>query len=60
MDDDLLLQAILAEDVGTIACIVQAASELPSDLTLSERLSKGYYELTNRDPGAETDEIGLR
>jgi hypothetical protein len=58
MDDDMLLTAILAEDVGTIANIVQAASELTG--TMSERLAKGYYELTNRDPGADTDTIGLR
>lgn len=57
MDDDVLLRAILAEDDGKIACIVQAALE--NEGTLAERLSKGYYELTNRDPGAETDVIGL-
>lgn len=58
MDDEMLLAAILAEDTGTIANIVQAASELTG--TLAERLAKGYYELTNRDPGANTDEIGLK
>jgi hypothetical protein len=58
MDDDTLLRAILACDVGTIANIVQAASELPG--TMSERLSRAYYELTNNDPGAESGWIGLR
>lgn len=58
MTDDVLLEAILAEEIGTIANIVQAALE--NEGTLSERLAKGYYELTNRDPGADTDVIGLR
>lgn len=56
--DSMMLRAILAEDVGTIANIVQAASELEG--TLFERMSKGYYELTNHDPRADTDEIRLR
>jgi len=55
MNDDLLLDAIYACDDGTILNIVQAARELEG--TLSERLSKAYYELTNQDPGAETDII---
>lgn len=54
--DTNLLLAILKLDVGTIANVVQAASELEG--TLHERLSKAYYELTNQDPGAETDDIG--
>lgn len=58
MDDQLLLQAILAEDDGTILNILQAAAELPG--TIYDRLSMAYYELTNRDPGAETNEIGLQ
>lgn len=61
MDDDLLLDAIYAESAGTILCIFQAAREYKDlNLTMSERLSKAYYELTNRDPGADTDVIGLR
>lgn len=55
--DTLLLATILAEDVGTIANIIQAAAELSG--TMSERLSSGYYEMTNKDPDAETDIIGL-
>jgi hypothetical protein len=58
MEDDLLLQTILTCDVGTIANIVQAASELTG--TMFERLSKAYYEVTNKDPGANTGWIGLR
>lgn len=57
-EDTLLLTTMLDLPVGTIANVVQAASELEG--TLHERLSKAYYELTNQDPGAETDEIGLR
>lgn len=57
MDDTTLLRAILACDTGTIANIVQAAAELPG--TMSVRLSVAYYEITNRDPGAATDTIGL-
>ena len=57
-EDTLLLMAILDLQVGTIANVIQAASELEG--TLHERLSKAYYELTNQDPGAETDGIGLR
>jgi hypothetical protein len=57
MDDDLLLAAILDQDIGTIANIIQAAKELEG--TLSERLSKAYYELTNQDPEADTGTIGL-
>lgn len=56
--DDMLLKAILAQEIGTIANIIQAASELEG--TLYERLSGGYYELTNTDPRARTDEIGLK
>lgn len=55
--DTLLLESILSQEIGTIACIIQAASELEG--TMHERLSKAYYELTNQDPGAETDGIGL-
>lgn len=60
MNDDLLLQAILDQPIGTIANIVQAALEY-SDLALplNERLSRAYRELTNTDPAAFTDEIRL-
>lgn len=56
--DTVLLEVILAEETGTIANIIQAASELEG--SLYERLSAGYYELTNKDPGADTDGIGLK
>jgi hypothetical protein len=45
--DTLLLQAVLQEDVGTIANVVQAASELEG--TLYDRLSKAYHEVTGND-----------
>ncbi len=57
MNDDLLLAAILDCDIGTIANIVQAASE--NEGSLFDRLSKAYYELTNQDPVAEHDLISL-
>jgi hypothetical protein len=57
LDDTMLLQVILAEEIGTIANIIQAAAELEG--SLHERLSAAYYELTNRDPAAETDIIRL-
>ena len=41
----MLLAAILDLPVGTIANVIQAASE--NEGTLAERLAKGYYELTN-------------
>lgn len=48
MDDDTLLDAILALEPGDIAHVIQAASENEGDL--AERLAKGYYELTNNEP----------
>lgn len=44
---------------GTLINILQAASE-QGEGTMTARLATGYYELTNRDPGAKTDEIRLR
>lgn len=55
--DTIVLKIILAQDVGTIANIVQAASELPG--SMAARLAMGYYEITNTDPGAEDDVIRL-
>lgn len=57
--DTTILKTILVQDIGTIANIVQAASEY-SEGTMTARLSTAYYEVTNQDPGAETDMIGLR
>jgi hypothetical protein len=49
---------------GTLLNIIQAAIEQPDalnqPLTLHDRLSLAYYELTNNDPGADTDSIRLR
>jgi hypothetical protein len=56
--DTVLLQAIMAQPNNKIPDIVQAALE--NEGTLYDRLSKGYYELTNQDPGADSDGIGLR
>ncbi len=56
--DTLLLKTILVEEIGTIANIIQAASELEGTMTL--RLSVAYYECTNQDPGADSDTIGLK
>lgn len=56
--DELLLKAILDLPNGTILNLVQAAAELPGNL--EERFGRAYYELTNKDPGAETDWIGLK
>lgn len=47
MDDTTLLKAILDQDIGTIANIVQSASELTGPM--SERLSKAYHEVTGTD-----------
>lgn len=57
MDDDMLLKAILDLDLGNIANVVQAASEVEG--TLSERLSYAFYEITNRDDGGN-DMIRLK
>lgn len=54
--DDLLLQAILAQSVGDIANIMQAANE--NEGSLYDRLSKGYHEITGND-GDPNAEIGL-
>jgi hypothetical protein len=48
--EEILLRAILAESDGSILNIVQAASELQGDMY--NRMSKAYYEVTNKDPGA--------
>ena len=49
---------------GTLINIIQAAIEQPDalgqPLTMHDRLSLAYYELTNDDPGADTDSIRLR
>lgn len=45
---------------GTLLNIIQAAVELDEEGTIYDRLSAAYYELTNRDPGADDDEIRLR
>ena len=51
MNDDLLLKAILDLDIGSIANVVQAASEVEG--SMSERLSYAYYEITNKDDGGD-------
>jgi hypothetical protein len=61
--DQLLLDAIMAESNGQIVNIMQAASEfgdMDRDLSLYERLSMAYYELTNKDPAALDAVIGLK
>lgn len=57
MDDDLLLAALLELDIGTMANALQAAQELPGG-TLSERLAKGYFEVTAQGFD-ENGEVGL-
>jgi hypothetical protein len=57
MTDELLLQAILDRPNGDILNIVSLAAEHEGDL--NERLSKAYYEVTNNDPGAGDQIIGL-
>jgi hypothetical protein len=52
MDDDLLLQAILACENGQILNIVQAAAELEG--TLYDRFSKAYHEITGNDGDPDT------
>lgn len=49
---------------GTLINVLQAAVEMPDafgrPMTLHDRLSTAYYELTNDDPGADTDSFRLR
>lgn len=52
------LRAMLA-GYGTLLNIIQAASELADVGDLHARLAAAYYELTNTDPAALTDEIKL-
>lgn len=51
--DDLLIDAIFSEDIGTIANIIQAAREHQG--TLFDRLSKGYHELCAK--GYDPDDV---
>lgn len=51
--DTLLLTTILAQDIGTIANIIQVTSEY-DDGDLYDRLSQAYYELTNNDSDPDT------
>lgn len=59
----LLLRTILDQEPGTIANIIQAATEYDDwqpPGTLYDRLSAAYHELTNTDPSAPDTEIRLR
>jgi hypothetical protein len=59
----LLLRTILDQEPGTIANIVQAATEYDDwqpPGTLYDRLSAAYHELTNTDPEAPNTQIRLR
>lgn len=59
----LLLNSILDQDLGTMANIIQAATEYDDwqpPGTLYARLQSAYYELTNTDPSAPDTQIRLR